>query len=223
MEMPIQRARQLAAVILGGGDAAATAGFLRQFIDRAQYARATEIFRKLVDYAHARGFQVELSAWPQVLDDYGDGDDGLRQSFSVPLDAIAWDTVSFQAYRTLNTALTAASAPPTTSYYVFDYARRARARFGSRAGVGIGVVDPGAVAPEAPRYASGAQLREDVDAASWAGIPRSKIGVYSLDGVLARPPVSQWFPGPSLISLPPLPDLATLISRLNTAQLDAAL
>ncbi|MET0285071.1 MAG: hypothetical protein ABW352_11390 [Polyangiales bacterium] len=223
MEMSIGRTRGLADVITGGGDAAAVADYLRPFIDRTQYAQATAVYRKLVDHAHARGFQAEISTWTQVLDDYADGDDSLRQSFGVPIDAIGWDVVSFQAYRTLNTALTAASAPPTTAYYVLDYALRARARFGARAAVGVGVVDPGELAPDAPRYTSGAQLREDVQAASWAGIPRSKIGVYSLGGMLARPPLTQWFPKPSLISLPPLPDLATLISRLNNAQLDAAL
>jgi hypothetical protein len=223
MELAIARTRGLAAVITGGGDIEAVADYLRPFIDRVQYAHATTRYRRLVDHAHSRGFLVEVSTWTQVLDDYADGDDGLRQSFGVPLDSIGWDVVSFQAYRTLNTALTATLAPPTTAYYVLDYALRARARFGARAGVGLGVVDPGELAPDAPRYRSGAQLREDVDAASWAGIARSKIGVYGLEGMLARPPVAQWFPRPSLLSLPPLPDLATLISRLNNAQLDAAL
>ncbi|HEX5660023.1 MAG TPA: hypothetical protein VFX59_22660 [Polyangiales bacterium] len=223
MEMPIQRARGLGTVITGGGDVTAVSNFLRPFIDRTQYARATTVFRSLIDYAHRRGFLVELTALAQVLDDYGDGDDGIRQSFSVPLDTIAWDTVSFQAYRTLNDVLTSASAPPTTAYYVLDYALRARALFGARAGVSLGLVDPGALAPGAARYSSGSSLREDVNAAALAGISRSKIVVYSLDGMLLRPPTTQWFPAASLIRLPPLPDLATLISRLNAAQLDAAL
>jgi hypothetical protein len=221
MEMPIDRARAFAQVVQGG-DATAAANYLRSITNRAQYAAATATYRALVDYAHGRGFKVEVSTWSQVLDDYADGDDGMRQGFNIPIDQIAWDTVSFQAYRTLNTLLNS-TLPATTSYFVLDYALRARARFGTRAGVGVGMTDPGDLAPGAPKYTGGSQLREDVDAASWAGIARSKIGVYNLRGIVTRPPLEQWFPAPSLISLPPLPDISTLVTRLNLVQLDANL
>ncbi|HEY6877823.1 MAG TPA: hypothetical protein VI299_07375 [Polyangiales bacterium] len=222
MEMPIDRTRHFLG-LLSAGDQDGAIAYLRSKIDRAQYARATALYGALVDHAHGLGFKVEVSMLSQVLDDYADGDDGVRQGFSTPLDAIAWDAVTFQAYRTLNASALAGSAPATSSYFVFDYARRARAKFGTRAGVMVGFTDPGDLAPEVARYTHGDQLREDIDAASWAGLPRSKIGVYNLNGIVTRPPVQQWFAPRSLLSVPPLPDIATLLTRLQAARLDAAL
>lgn len=222
MEMPIDRTRKFLALLTAREQDAAIA-YLRGNIDRAQYGRATALYCALVDYAHGRGFTVEVSLLSQVLDDYADGDDGVRQGFSTPLDSIAWDAVTFQVYRTLNATALAGMAPATTSYFVFDYALQARARFGTRAGVTIGFTQPGDLAPELATYVDGRQLREDIDAASWAGIPRSKIGVYNLNGIVTRSPVAQWFPARSAISVPPLPDIATLLTHLYAARLDAEL
>lgn len=220
MEMPIDRVRRFAEFVTKGDTDGAIA-FLRSNIDRAQYARATAVYRGLVDYLHAKGFKVELSVWSQVLDDYADGDDSLRQAFSVPVDTIAWDTVTIQAYRTLNDTVLNNAYPKTGPAYVFDYARRARAQFGTRGSVIVGMTDAGDLAPDAGIYASSGQVREDVDAATWAGIPRANLGLYNLRGILRRTPSSQWFPAASLIPLPPFPfDLATIAVKLNTANLD---
>jgi hypothetical protein len=222
MELPIARAHQLAALITAG-DTAGVTSFLRAGIDRVQYAEATRIYRELAVYAHARGFRVELSTLMQVLDDYVDGDDGLRQALNIPVAGIAWDVCSFQLYRTLNPSLVGPSVPPATSYFVLDYALLARTLFGSRAGVTLGFTEPGDLAPELPVYSSPAQLREDVDAATLAGIARKNIGVYNLRGITRRAPSAQWFVPRSFIILPPLPDAATLLTHLNTVKLDLSL
>jgi hypothetical protein len=221
MELPIQRAEQLSALILAGDEEGVTR-FLRAGIDRAQYAEATRIYRDLVVHAHARGFRVELSTLMQVLDDYLDGDDGLRQALNIPVAGIGWDTCSFQLYRTLNT-LVVPTVPAASSYFVFDYAVLARTLFGSRAGVGLGVTDPGELAPDAPSYTDPAQLRQDVDAATLAGIERTNIGVYNLRGITRRAPSASWFVPRSLFLVPPLPDAATLLTRFSTVRLDLSL
>jgi hypothetical protein len=222
MELPIARAEQLSALILAG-DTDGVTTFLRGGIDRAQYTEATRIYRDLVVYAHSRGFRVELSTLMQVLDDYLDGDDGLRQALNIPVAGIAWDTCTFQLYRTLNPLLVGTSVPPASAYFVFDYALLARSLFGGRAGVGLGVTEPGDLAPDAPAYSDPSQLRQDVDAATLAGIERRNIGVYNLRGISRRAPSAAWFVPRSLVLLPPLPDAATLLTRFNTIRLDLSI
>ena len=222
MEIPIARAQEYARV-LTSLDVDATVRFLRAGINRTQYAEATRVYRALVEYAHRRGFRVELSTISQVLDDYGDGDDDLRQAFNIPVSGIDWDTISIQAYRTLNQFVIGSVAGPTTAYYVYDYALRARAVFGWKAALGLGLTDAGEVTPGSPIYTNGRELRDDVEAARAAGMSRDQLGVYNLRGILRRAPVEQWFQSPGLISLPPLPDLPTILTRSSTALLDARL
>jgi hypothetical protein len=222
MEMPISRALQFAQ-LAKALDSNALIAFLQQGVNRSQYTSATRTYKDLVGYAHQRGFRVEVTTLAPMVDDYADGDDGLRQAFNVPLDGIPWDSVSVQLYRTLNEEVLGAVAGHTTSYYVYDYAVRARAIWGSKAAVGIGMTDGGELDPTAPVYTDGGQLRQDVDAASWAGIPRAQLGLYNLRGILRRPPSAQWFPDKSLVSVPPLPDVATVLTHASSAVLDAAL
>lgn len=222
MEMPIARVQSFSQ-LARAFDANSLITFLQQGINRNQYAVATRIYRDLVTYLHGKGWHVQLSTLSQMVDDYADGDDGLRQAFNVPLEGIAWDEINVQIYRTLNELVVKSVAGPTTSYYVLDYALRAHLIWGSRAGVSIGCTDPGDLAPDAPSYRDGDQLREDVDAAALAGIPRSQVGLYQLRGIVRRPPVQQWFPARSLIALPPLPDVATTLTHASLSVLDAAL
>ncbi|MDB4989387.1 MAG: hypothetical protein JWN04_4565, partial [Myxococcaceae bacterium] len=93
--------------------------------------------------------------------------------------------------------------------------------FGSRAGVSIGCSDPGDLTPTAPSYRHGEQLREDVDAATAAGIERSQIVVYGLRGIVRRPPMEQWFLPQSAKVFTPFPDLPTVITHISSALLDA--
>jgi hypothetical protein len=222
MEMPISRVQRYGE-LLASLDLNATVAFLRAGINREQYAEATRVYRAFVDWAHVRGFRVELSTISQVLDDYGDFDDGLRQAFNIPVAGIDWDTYSIQAYRTLNQFVIGSIAGPTTSYYVYDYAQRTRAIFGRKGAVVLGLVDAGEVTPNAPLYESGRQLEQDLEAARAAGISRENIGVYNLRGILRRTPTDQWFPRIGLLSIPPFPDLATSLTRSSSALVDAYL
>ena len=222
MEMPLARAQRFAELAVAL-DLAGLTSFMREGINRSQYAEATGIYRALVDYLHSGGFRVELSTLTQVLDDYADGDDGLRQAMNIPVSGISWDVCTFQLYRTLNSFVLGGTLGPTTAYYVFDYARIARQLFGGRAGVGLGMTDPGDLAPTAPSYNNPSELREDIDAASLAGIARQNIGLYNLRGIVRRTPSGDWFPARSAFSFPPLPDLPTVLTHTTSRTLDLTL
>jgi hypothetical protein len=221
MEMPIARAREFMKVV-ESADVDALTDFMRAGIDRPQYAQATEVYRELVDWLHAQGFKVALNVLPLVLDDYADGDDGLRQALQLPVAGIAWDYYVFQLYRTLVRYSFGELAGPHNGYYVYDYARRAHAQFGDRAVAFLGLTDPG-IAPEVPVYSAPSELREDVDAALAAGLLRDNIAVFSLRGLVNRPDPEQWFPPASRLPVPPFPDTATALTRATALVLDSAL
>jgi hypothetical protein len=201
----------------------AIAAWLKAGINRTRHANSIAAFKEFVNYAHARGHKVTLSTLLPMIDDYGDDDDDLRQAFTVPLEnnplaatAIAWDQVAFQVQRTLY----AEQYTLLTSYFVQDYALLTRILFGAKAGIGLGLTHRG-ISATAPTYTNGSQLRQDVQAARYAGIRRDKIGVYSYNGMYQRAPISQWFPAQQSVNLPVLPDLQTGLVHASVFALDA--
>jgi hypothetical protein len=68
-------------------------------------------------------------------------------------------------------------------------AEAARRRFGSRAGISLGVVAGGALGDERG-YRDPSELADDVAIARAAGI--DALALYGLDGILARPPIEAW-------------------------------
>jgi hypothetical protein len=208
--------------LVSSGDADGLIAFLRAGVDRQQYAEATLVYRELVDFLHERGFAVEYTTLGMVLDDYDDGDDGLRQALQVPLDGIAWDRYKFQLHRSLARTSLGDLLGPHSGYYVYDYARRTRARFGTAAAADLGLTDPG-IASDVDLYNGPDELREDVDAALAAGLARDHIVVFSLRGLVNRPDRERWFAPAPRVALPPLPDLATTLLRTISQVLDSAL
>jgi hypothetical protein len=223
MEMRKDRADAVAELL--GGDSPDLLGavdLLRAGIDPVQYAEATLEYRRLSEALRARGWRVHLTTLPQVLDDYADGDDGVRQALGIPLDGIVWDRVTFQAYRTLFGDLLGGTgdAPRPSSYFVYSYALDARLQFGALAGLDVGMVGHG-VSPSST-YLNGAELGADVAAALAAGIPRAAINVYNLDGMLSRPPTDAWLVAAERIE-PPAEDAASVSIRNIAKLLDQAL
>ncbi|MDB4991296.1 MAG: hypothetical protein JWN04_6474 [Myxococcaceae bacterium] len=156
----------------------------RHQIDRERYARAVSLYAALVEELHAAGWKVSVTTQATLLADYGDGDDDLRQYFNVVLDQVPWDQVEFQLYRSAYRS----QSPGLDSYFVYDFAKKAAQQFpGTPVGVGLGLTHPG---PTYPRTATEDQkaLREDLGAALAAGVPRERITVYNLKGILLGPP-----------------------------------
>lgn len=218
MEMPLQRALEFVD-IESTGDAVAMTEFLARGVDRTQYAAATKIYADLVDHAHELGFKVEISTLSTVLDDMDDGDDGLRQGFGIPFDHIDWDLCTFQIYRTMagtGTGLTLDAS------YVYDYALRIKLRFGERAGIVVGLVDPGGLGVDAPVYDDPSQAAEDVAAARVAGLSRRAVGLYQLRGIMAQSSPDVWFAPSSKRYFNPV-DSAALLIHGAAAALDLTL
>jgi hypothetical protein len=190
----------------------------RAQLGAAGFARAKQRYLDLLDNAHQRGFRVTVTTVLPLLDDFdqlgiGQADnDALRQGFQVPLDpSMPWDNISFQVQRTVYQSY------GPTAYFVYYYARQARALFGQRAGVGLGVTDSG-WAVDTAKYASGDELRQDVEAALAAGIEQSEINVYSFAGIYKAGPSgkanpAQWLQPvtPHAPGWAPFPDTATPI------------
>ncbi len=195
MEMRIDRAMMLTELL--GGDMPDLAGlveFLRDGVDRDQFAAATATYAGLADDAHQRGWQVILTTLPMVLDDPGDDDDTIVQALGIPVDGIDWDRMTFQAYRTLLGNFSIGDGPALTPFVVYDYARTAIELYGDKAGMDLGLVGTGVSG--SPTYADASELRADVEAAHAAGIPASRIHVYNLDGILERTPSEPWLTPP---------------------------
>jgi hypothetical protein len=156
-----------------------------EHIDRTRYQAGVAAFTALVDALHAEGFRVSMSTQASLLADYRDSDDDLRQYFNVVIEGPAWDELEFQLYR----SAFASQAPGLTPHFVYAFASAARARFAvERVGVALGVTHPGPVFPDTPTLGSVSELQKDVAAARAAGIPRERISVYNLKGILLGPP-----------------------------------
>lgn len=154
-------------------------------IDRERYAAGRQGYVALVDELHREGFKVAMTTQASLLADYRDDDDDLRQYFNVVIEGPAWDELEFQLYRSAYQQ----QAPGLGPHFVYDFARAAQARFPDKTvGVTLGVTHPGPVFPETQTLASPEELRKDVAAARAAGVPRERIGVYNLKGVLLGPP-----------------------------------
>lgn len=220
MEMRIDRALMLTDLI--GGDMPDLAGlvsFLREGVDRDQFAAATATYAALADDAHASGWTVILTTLPMVLDDPGDGDDTIVQALGIPVDGIAWDRMTFQAYRTLLGNFSIGDGPPLTPFVVYDYARTAIELYGERAGMDLGLVGTGVGGN--PTYPDASELRADVEAAQAAGIPASRIHVYNLDGILERTPSEAWLTPPPDPPVAPEEGAGTVSLRGTIRALDA--
>jgi hypothetical protein len=165
---------------------------LKESTNKQQYADATRLYRALAEHAHTLGWKVEITTFPDVVADYLDGDDDIRQALNVPVDDIPWDVITIQSYRTLAKQFTPGVLGEPTAYYVYDLAERAKKQWGERAAIVIGLTDPGDVQPDVAVYPSPAMLREDLNAAVSAGIARDNLGIYALRGLVRKPPAEQW-------------------------------
>ncbi len=176
----------------------------------ARVRAASGIYAALVAALHAEGWRAHLTTLPFLLDG-----SGVAEVLGLCGAEADWDRVSVQAYRTL---FADAARGPLGGLgerlfgprLVYSYARAARARFGARAGLDLGLVGEG-VYPSLV-YEGPADLAADVSAARAAGIAPQAINVFSLDGVLARGG-AEWFVEAS--ARRPKLDLGTGIARLG--------
>lgn len=163
--------------------------------DDARFDAAAKTFRALVDDGHRRGWRVALTTLPIVVDDPAPGG-ALARWLGLPVHEAAWDQVTVQAYRTVFEGLVPERLRARglfSPYLVHDYARAARARFGDRAGLELGLVGHGVV--PAPLYRGPEELQADLRAAAAAGVPAERLAVFNLEGLVERGPIARWLDG----------------------------
>lgn len=154
------------------GDYVALIGILWQNRDLDMFAESMATMRQKVDELHERGYMVQATTYPFVLDDMKDGDPDFQDIANAPVHGIDWDYLSFTPY---TTAYASDFGLPFGPYFVYSYAGLAKDMFGDEAHIAVGIVEP-------QGYTSPEELGADVAAAKAAGV--KNIDIYHLVGML---------------------------------------
>lgn len=156
----------------------------------APLAPARRHFARLVDRLRARGLGVTAAVLPMVLFERGGPDGGWQRLLATPVDGVAWSHVSVMAYTSLFEGWSLRALPRAAAVALLgECCRRAKERFGERAGVSLGAVGTGAFGDE-PTYRDVRELREDVAVARAEGL--ADVTLFDLAGALRRPPAWPW-------------------------------
>jgi hypothetical protein len=152
-------------------------------------ARAS--YQQLVDELHQAGVKLHAVTSSSVLDEPDSGQYRMQSALGTPIEGVAWDEVTFMAYRPEFEKLVGGLGADL----VYRYAIDAKRMFGDRAGMDVGEVgSPGYPVPS-PGYTDPAQLQADLAAVRAAGIGRADI--YSLDGMVQLGGVGRWISAPA--------------------------
>ncbi len=171
---------------------------LRGHVNPDRFVRARDVLAGAVEALRRAGLHAHAVTLPLVLDQ-PEGSTILEDALDTPVSGIDWDEVSFMVYQTAFAQLIGEWLGPAL---VESYANDAVARFGTRAGLDLGVVGSAGIGIDpGQRYPEPAALRRDVAAAFAAGI--ANLRVYSLDGVLEQGGVERWL---DLATRPPPPE-----------------
>jgi hypothetical protein len=208
LEPPVQVLVEMQAVAAGGGGPIAVVDYLRARYDPEIYAAGREELQALIARVQAAGLPVYASTLFIVLDDLQDDDDDIQRLFDAPVEALPFDEVSFQLYRTsfddFLGGMLSASGEPLGAYVVYDYALTAVEHFGARAALDLGLVgDPGYDAP--------GELAADAAASLAAGLSLSALNVYSLMALMEMDDPEPWLDLSSVTAEAPPED-----SRVHT-------
>ena len=147
--------------------------------------RAIADYASLVDELHSKGIKVHAVTTNFVLNESGESLT-YQSALGTPVSGIAWDEISFMVYR----AEFLRSAGPMNSRIVYEFAKRARARFGAQAAIDIG--EAGAVLYPNPfeGLTDPNDVARDARAVLAAGL--ANIHTYSLDG-MRKLGLKYWF------------------------------
>lgn len=201
------------------GSLEAIEALMRTHLDPTAFAASRDTLAAHVRAVQARGVRAEAVTYPQVVDDAGDADTDLQDALDIPVDGVPFDDVAFMVYQTAFAEAQGAWVGPGL---VRSYALDARAHFGERATIALGLVGTASIVElDAPPYASPAQLSEDVAAALGAGVLR--VEVYSLDGMVELGDVPAWLAATEVIPSSPAIEAQARVVRGAAGGLDAAL
>lgn len=181
MEPPLDVLREVQRIAADTGNFMEAIDYLVDRYDAAVYSAGRARLAALVADTQNRGYRVVASTLFFVLDDFADGDDDIQRVFDSPIADMGFDEVSFQVYRSaFNDILGGTLLEPgvlLSPFVVYDYAATAREHFDTAAALDLGLVG-------SPGYEQPVALLADIAAARGAGIPLTRLNVYSLQAVL---------------------------------------
>ncbi len=199
------------------GDTTAVVEFLEAQYEPAEYAEGRARMKTMIAETQQAGYRVTASTLFFLIEDPLDADDDIQKGFSVPIDDMGWDELSFQVYRSsFNDVLGSFLDPDTllSPFVVYDYALSAIEYYGDLASFDIGIVGD-------ERY-SPAEFQQDVAAAWAAGLSSARLNVYSLQGVLRDEtrPSQDWLDLSEVSSSVPESDMTVTILRSVIRSMD---
>jgi len=146
-------------------------------------------FTALVDRLRGRGLAVSAAVLPMVLFERRDSL-GWQRLLGTPVDGVPWSHLSVMAYTSLFEGWSLRTVSRRAAVALLaECCRRARDRFGPRAGVSLGAIGTGAFGDE-PTFRTLDELREDVAVARGVGL--DAVTLFDLAGALRRPPAWPW-------------------------------
>ncbi|MFZ9887203.1 MAG: hypothetical protein ACO3JL_06850 [Myxococcota bacterium] len=191
MELPFDKAMALEQKRAAGESNLDLVNWLLEGVDEGRFYAARALYADAVDRIKAEGLFVGVSTLAQNLDDYDDGDETIARAMWTPIEGIAWDQVAFQVYRNL---FQAGYPPEDGSVYtpglIASYAQSARAAYGERGALDLGMAGSG------PRLEDGlgsaAELQADIAAAQAEGLAPGSLSIFALDGLRGVPDADAW-------------------------------
>jgi len=185
---------------------------------RGLAARATTHFASLCTELHARGLETMAITFPFALED--DRRSGWQRLFGTPLAGLPCHRFNAMLYSTMFEGYTRGLLDRADARGLLAWwSRRMHERYAEQASVSLGCVGPGILGDE-PIYREPRELADDVAVARAAGIHH--LVLFSLGGVLGRPPAEAWLD--ALVDTPAAPTATSLtpkgrvvISGLRTA------
>jgi hypothetical protein len=187
---------------------------------------ASRIFARFAEASRARGIAISSAVVPLVLFDpaprsglFAEPSAFYQALLRTPADVPLWGSVSAMLYTSMIAGLSRGILRRADALALLSTgARAARARWGERAGVSLGVIGTGALGDE-PVYRDPSELAEDVLAVLAAGVEH--LSLFDLGGVLRRPPAERWLS--AFTANPPANPRATPPSRAPAGTPRAAL
>jgi len=183
-------------------------------LDRASFDRGVAGYKKIVDDLHAKGYQVMITTYPFMIDDFKDGDPDIQDLANVPISGIDWDALTFTPYRT---AYSGDFGMTFTPYIVYDYGKAAKEIFKEKARIALGIVGESG---HGPGFKSPEDLKKDIAAAKAAGI--EQIDLFHLKGMVESGDIGPWINADVEAEIPVI-DLKVVAARAFVQTLDKVL
>ena len=166
----------------------AVVALMKAHLDPAAHAAAKAALIASVKKVQAAGLRAQCVTFPQVLDDLVDGDDDLQDALDIPVRGVPFDEVSLMVYQSTYARSVGTWIGPDLIRF---YAAAARAAYGDRATIALGIVGrAGVMTQKAQLYKDPATLRQDVAAALYEKVRR--VEIFSLDGMMLTGKLDAW-------------------------------